>query len=74
MVYKGRGTRDDETKELMCRQILRLQAERGITNYRLYTSLRLNPGNLNAWLKHGDSRKVSLQTARSALEQARSYS
>lgn len=50
-----------------------LQAERGVSNYRLYTSLGLNPGNLNAWLKHGDGREASLQTARAVFEQARSY-
>lgn len=73
LVYKERGKRDEETKDLMRRQIVRLQAERGVSNYRLYTSLGLNPGNLNAWLKHGDGKKVSLQTARAVLEQARSY-
>ena len=72
-VYKERGKRDEVTKELMRRQIVHLQAERGVSNYRLYTSLGLNPGNLNAWLKHGDGKKVSLKTARAVLEQVRAY-
>ena len=57
LVYNERGKRDEETKELMRRQIVHLQAERGVSNYRLYTSLGLNPGNLNAWLKHGDGKR-----------------
>ena len=73
LVYKERGKRDEETKELMRQQIVHLQAERGVSNYRLYTSLGLNPGNLNAWLKHGDGKKVSLKTARTVLEQVRAY-
>ena len=58
---------DDETKELMRSRIIRLQKERNVTNYRLYTDLKLNPGNLNAWLKHGDGNKISLDRARDVL-------
>ena len=32
--------------------------------YRLYTDLKLNPGNVNAWLKHNDSSKMSLDCVR----------
>lgn len=73
LTYKERGKRDEVTKELMRRQIVHLQAERGVSNYRLYTSLGLNPGNLNAWLKHGDGKKVSLKTARAVLDEVRAY-
>ena len=58
---------DDETKELMRSRIIRLQKERNVTNYRLYTDLKMNPGNLNAWLKHGDGNKISLDRARDVL-------
>ena len=64
---KNRGQADDHTKELMRQKVKRLQEKYGVTNYRIYTDLRLNPGNLNAWLKHGDSDKVSLDTARKTL-------
>ena len=64
---KNKGAADDHTKELMRRKVLRLQAQKGITNYRIYTDLKLNPGNLNAWLKHGNTTKVSLETARQTL-------
>lgn len=64
---KNRGQSDDHTKELMRQKVKRLQAQHGVTNYRIYTDLKLNPGNLNAWLKHGDCEKVSLDTARKTL-------
>lgn len=64
---KNRGQADDYTKELMRQKVKRLQEKHGVTNYRIYTDLKLNPGNLNAWLKHGDSDKVSLDTARRTL-------
>ena len=46
--YKNRGQADDHTKELMRQKVKRLQEKSGVTNYRIYTDLRLNPGNLNA--------------------------
>ena len=64
---KNRGQADDHTKELMRQKVKRLQDRYGVSNYRIYTDLRLNPGNLNAWLKHGHSDKVSLDTARRTL-------
>ena len=65
--HKNRGQADDHTKELMRQKVKRLQEKNCVTNYRIYTDLKLNPGNLNAWLKHGDSDKVSLETARRTL-------
>ena len=64
---RSRGQADEHTKELMRQKVKRLQAQKGVTNYRIYTDLKLNPGNLNAWLKHGDADKVSLETARRTL-------
>lgn len=64
---KNKGLADNHTKELMRQKVKRLQEKNGVTNYRIYTDLKLNPGNLNAWLKHGDSDKVSLETARTTL-------
>jgi hypothetical protein len=37
------------------------------TYRRPYTDLKMNPGNLNAWLKHGDGNKISLDRARDVL-------
>lgn len=64
---KNRCQADDHTKELMRQKVKRLQEKNGVTNYRIYTDLKLNPGNLNAWLKHGDADKVSLDTTRRTL-------
>lgn len=64
---KNRGQADEHTKELMRQKVKRLQEKKGVTNYRVYTDLKLNPGNLNAWLKHGNGDKVSLETARRTL-------
>lgn len=64
---KNRGKADNHTKELMRKKIRGLQERTGVSTYRIYTDLKLNPGNLNAWLKHGDSDKVSLDTARRVL-------
>ena len=64
---KNRGQADDHTKELIRQKVKRLQVKHGVSNYRIYTDLQLNPGNLNAWLKHGHSDKVSLETARRTL-------
>ena len=45
-----------------------------MTNYRIYTDLKLNPGNLNAWRKHGDGDEVSLETDRRTLRYLESCS
>ena len=55
---------DNETKRLMRKRIILLQKEKHITNYRIYTDLKLNPGNINSFLKHGDVEKISLESAR----------
>lgn len=67
-VQRDRLQADDHTKELIRQKVQRLQAKTGVTNYRIYTDLKLNPGNINAWLKHGDAGKVSLETARRTLK------
>ena len=64
---KNRGQSDAHTKELMRLKVKRLQEQCGVSNYRIYTDLKLNPGNVNAWLKHGVVDKVSLETARRTL-------
>ena len=64
---------DNDTKELIHRRVLELQEKKKLTNYRLYTDLKLNPGNVNAWLKHNDSSKMSLDCARQIYKYAKSY-
>lgn len=68
-----RFSTEEETKRLIGEKIAALRKERRISNYRIYTDLRLNPGNVNAWLKHGHSDKVSLETARNILRYVKNY-
>lgn len=70
---KNRGQSDDHTKELIRLKVKRLQQRCGVSNYRIYTDLNLNPGNVNAWLKHGVADKVSLDTARRTLRYVEGY-
>jgi len=64
---KNRLQNDNHTKELIRNKVVKLQAAKGVSNYRLYVNLDLNPGNLNFWLKNGDPNKVSLDTARRTM-------
>ena len=52
---------DDETKALIRINILNSMKEKGISNYRIYTDLKANPGNVNDYLKNGNVKKVSLK-------------
>lgn len=64
---------NDDTKVLLHKKIRRLQASKNISNYRIYTDLRLNPGNTNAFLKNADTKKMGISTVREMvryLEQA----
>ena len=58
---------ENHSKSLMWNRITKLQQEKSISNYRIYKDLNLNPGNTNAYLKHGDPSKLSLDTVRKAL-------
>lgn len=64
---KNAKQNDDKLKALMQKKIVEAQIEKGITNYRIYKTLDLNPGNVNAFLKYGDVNKVGLNTARKIL-------
>ncbi|MCL2655036.1 MAG: transcriptional regulator [Coriobacteriia bacterium] len=64
---RDRQNADDHTKQLMWRKVRGLQEKKRVSNYRVYTDLQLNPGNANAFLKHGDTSKLSLNTAREML-------
>ena len=70
---KNRGQSEDHTKGLMRQKVRRLQEQCGVSNYRIYTALKLNPGNVNAWLKHGCAEKVSLTTARAVLHYVEAF-
>lgn len=67
MNYKNRKKNDDKIKSIMQKRIVEVQQEKGITNYRIYKALNLNPGNVNAFLKNGDTGKVGVDTVRRML-------
>ena len=62
-VVKGAPGRDRMLKDAMRSKVLQLQNACHCSNYRIYTDLKLNPGNVNCWLKYGDRCKVSYPTA-----------
>ncbi len=68
LVARDAPEREEGLKSAIREKALRLQQEKHCSNYRLYKDLGLNPGNINAWLKHGDPGKVSYQTAREVLD------
>ena len=67
LAQKNRKETDAHTKELIRQRILSMQKEKGVSNYRIYKTLGMNPGNINDWLKNGAGEKVSLTTARKAF-------
>lgn len=61
--------RDNETrvKILMAKKIMHLQAEKGISSYRVYTDLRINPGNYDSFIKGRDYSKLSLDKSKAII-------
>jgi hypothetical protein len=52
-------------------ELLEQLAGKGISKYRVYTDLNLNPGNINRYLKHGDTKNISRQTVNKVLRYVR---
>lgn len=63
-VAKAAPERERELKDAIRKKVLQMMQAGGCSNYRIYTDLKLNPGNVNSWLKNGDSSKVSYQNAK----------
>ena len=64
--YRVSYNRPETVKDSKCMRWERscaLQLEKGVTTADIYRALGLNAGNVNAYLKHGDTDKVSLQNA-----------
>lgn len=55
---------DGDTKLRIRNNVLKQMKEKKITNYRVYTDLKLNPGNINDYLTNGNGEKVSLNVAK----------
>lgn len=68
LVVRNATQRDNHVKELMREKILYLQKQYGISGYKICKDLKINSGNFYAWMKHGNSKKVSYETARKVLQ------
>jgi hypothetical protein len=64
-------TNDKEFAALARAELLEQLAGKGLSNYRVYTDLNLNPGNINQYLKHGDTRNISRKTVNKLLRYVR---
>ena len=58
----------NESKRLRWQKTVQLQKRKGISNAKIYQALGYNPGNINAYLKHGDIARVTLGTATEIME------
>ena len=67
LVAKNAPERDKALKDAIRKKVLQKMQVGSCTNYRIYTDLKLNPGNVNSWLKNGDSSKVSCRNAERIL-------
>lgn len=65
--------KDDELKLLIHSKIRTLQEEKSISNYRIFTDLKLDPGNINSFLKNKNIDKVSLNLSKDILQYVREY-
>ena len=57
------ASRDARLKLEARQRVLALEAEKGVTRYRMAKALGLNPGNLSAFLVQGNASKLSLDKA-----------
>ncbi|MDL2219683.1 hypothetical protein LJC04_05060 [Ruminococcaceae bacterium OttesenSCG-928-O06] len=64
---KNRIKTEQELKELIRAKILRESVTKSVSDYRIYQSLNLNPGNYHAFVRHGDMTKLSLENAKRIL-------
>ena len=73
LVQKNKIESDNHTKEMMRNRILKLKEQKKISNYRIYKDLNLNPGNMNSFLKTGNTKKISLNIARKMIKYLESF-
>lgn len=73
LYQRNRKEQEDKLKMMMYKRIIEVKEVKCVTNYRVYKQLKLNPGNVNAFLKNGDVSKISLDTARKILAFVNEY-
>ena len=64
---------DDITKNKIHDNIVRTMNEKGISNYRIYKDLKLNPGNINDFLTNKNIKKVSMNTVLKIFDYVHEY-
>ena len=69
----GRKNREDNLKRLMHKKLLLIMSEKGITNYRLYKSLGLDPSNTNSFIKNCNCDRVNIDTVRLMIKYAEEF-
>lgn len=67
LVQKNKYQHNEHVKSLMVDKLLKMKEDKKVSTYRLYTHLKLNPGNVNYALKHKDTKKLSLKNLRDML-------
>lgn len=72
-VAKTAPDRDRELKDAIRKKVLQKMQDSSCSSYRIYTDLKLNPGNVNSWLKNGDSSKVSYRNAERIMNYVMQY-
>lgn len=69
----GKTGNENRVKSLMIDRIIKLKQEKNISNYKIYTSLGINPGNFNDFIKNRKTNKLGLQKSREVLQFLESY-
>ena len=64
---------DNYIKENARLTILKSMKEKGITNYRVYKDLNLNPGNINDYLTNNNLKKVSVDSVKAIANYVYTY-
>lgn len=64
---------DNHSKILMRNRIIEIQTNKSISNYKIYTQLNLNAGNVNDFLKNGNPSKLSLENVRNMWNFVKKY-
>ena len=61
------GITDNNVEKYVSKKICEVKQQKCITNYRIYKELNLNAGNVNSFLKYGNTDKLSVETVRKVL-------
>lgn len=60
----GKKSREDNLKKLMHKKLLVMLSEKGITTYKVYKALNLDPSNTNRFIKHCDCSRINIDSVR----------